>query len=447
MDKHMAEQYRAAVEHINHISKYGSHTGVECAAALLQEMGNPERKLKMIHVAGTNGKGSVCAYLSEILMQHGLKTAMFVSPHLVKINERIRINGTMITAEQFLEGFAVVEQAEARLLANDFGGITYFDFLFGIAVDWFAKEHVDVVVMETGLGGRLDSTNAVEHPILSVITSISLDHTDILGNTIEEIAAEKAGIIKAGVPVVYDAGNSASAAVIANAAAQKEALSIPVEETQWKIREIGTKDIDFLLNNRYYKSSVFSVHTPAVYQAANCSVALTAAAALKEHTDLLPQFDEELARQAVARTVWEGRMEEVQEGIYIDGAHNPDGIKNFLMTAAAMKKNTGQPMILLFSAVKDKKHDDMIAGICRSRIFDEFIVTQIGGARCLSAEEIEKEFQEHTDCKVKAFANMEDAFAYGQERAGKSCTLLCAGSLYLIGEIKSFIAARQQNGD
>ena len=198
--------WEEAVEHINSVSRYGNRPGAECTKALLARLGNPERELKIIHIAGTNGKGSVCMYIAGMLRSLGLNTGVFTSPHLIRENERIRFNDELISDEDFTDCFEKVHRAELELLKDGFGQISYFDFFVGIAMLYYAMKKPDVVILETGLGGRLDSTNAVESPVMTVITSISLDHVAILGDTVEKIAAEKAGIIKHGAPVVYVAG-------------------------------------------------------------------------------------------------------------------------------------------------------------------------------------------------------------------------------------------------
>ncbi|MDD6797217.1 MAG: bifunctional folylpolyglutamate synthase/dihydrofolate synthase [Clostridia bacterium] len=434
--------WEEAINHINSVSRYGNKPGVECTKAVLDKLGNPEQKLKIIHVAGTNGKGSTCMYLASILMECGLKTGVFTSPHLIRENERIRIDGKDISDEDFLKYYELVHKAELELIQEGFGQISYFDFFVAIAFLYYAHENTDAVIMETGLGGRLDSTNAVESPILTIITSISLDHVAILGNTVEKIAAEKAGIIKPSAPLVYIAGEPYSH-VIEKRAKEAGIFAYGVEKGQCEIRENAVKHIDFSLNNIYYKDNVFRISTPAKYQVMNASLALTAAGVLKDNGTFGSAISElgqkewlECIRRAIAGTSWEGRMELIAPGIYVDGAHNPDGIASFLETAGSMKELTGGAFALLFSAVNDKNYDCMIEEICKSRIFDAFVVTQIEGARCLSAGKIAEEFGKYTDTPVIAEADISEAVNVGRTACGKDTTLFCAGSLYLAGEVR-----------
>lgn len=435
--------WEEAVEHINSVSRYGNRPGAECTKALLARLGNPERELKIIHIAGTNGKGSVCMYIAGMLRSLGLNTGVFTSPHLIRENERIRFNDELISDEDFTDCFEKVHRAELELLKDGFGQISYFDFFVGIAMLYYAMKKPDVVILETGLGGRLDSTNAVESPVMTVITSISLDHVAILGDTVEKIAAEKAGIIKHGAPVVYVAGQEYSHVIEEKA----EAMGIKaagVEKSQCEIHEIGSKHIDFSLDSIYYKDNVFRLETPAVYQVMNAALAMTAVQMLVEsrcfdriaYDSMDRQNYIDRIRRGLESVTWEGRMEQVCEGFYIDGAHNPDGIAALLDTAAAMKKNTRGRYVLMFSAVNDKDYSSMIKEICDSNIFDEYVITQIEGARCLDVSKIADTFRRYTDGHVNEEPDVGQAVKKSVECFGGNATVICAGSLYLAGEVR-----------
>lgn len=435
--------WEEAVEHINSVSRYGNRPGAECTKALLARLGNPERELKIIHIAGTNGKGSVCMYIAGMLRSLGLNTGVFTSPHLIRENERIRFNDELISDEDFTDCFEKVHRVELELLNDGFGQISYFDFFVGIAMLYYAMKKPDVVILETGLGGRLDSTNAVESPVMTVITSISLDHVAILGDTVEKIAAEKAGIIKHGAPVVYVAGQEYSHVIEEKA----EAMGIKaagVEKSQCEIHEIGSKHIDFSLDSIYYKDNVFRLATPAVYQVMNAALAMTAVQMLVEsrcfdriaYDSMDRQNYIDRIRRGLESVTWEGRMEQVCEGFYIDGAHNPDGIAALLDTAAAMKKNTRGRYVLMFSAVNDKDYSSMIKEICDSNIFDEYVITQIEGARCLDVSKIADTFRRYTDGHVNEEPDVGQAVKKSVECFGGNATVICAGSLYLAGKVR-----------
>jgi len=426
--------YNEALDYINAIPKYGSETGVVRAGYMLDRMGHPERNMKVIHVAGTNGKGSVCAYLSNIIYESGYKVGLFISPHLVKINERIQINNNMISDKMFAEAFNIVYNIEQSLVEQGFCKMLYFDYLFAMAMYVFEKEHVEYAVLETGLGGRLDSTNAIAHPILSIITSISLDHTEVLGNSISKIAYEKAGIIKKNIPVVYLNQNSEATEVIEEIARQMSSECVQVSSFQWEIIKNNAKHIDFLVQNRYYKSDVFTILSSAKYQVMNCVIALCAIKVIEKQN--LGVFNSESLHRGVVNTFWEGRMEQILRDIYVDGAHNPDGIKAFIDSLYSIKSD--RICTLLFAVVKDKHYNEMIKTICESKMFDNLIVTQLEGARKLDNMEIVKCFRKYTTQPIEAFETVKEGFDYGLATKDEGI-FVCVGSLYLVGEIKQIV--------
>lgn len=422
-------KFNEIVKHLNEIPQFMTLTGVERAEELLKELGNPEKDLKIIHVAGTNGKGSVCAYLNQVLYENGYHTGLFTSPHLVDIRERIRIDSEMISEEQFVMLFERVEAAAEKLEKQGIS-LAYFDYLFGIAMCYFKEQKTDYVIMETGLGGRLDATNAVKNPVLSVITTISLEHTAILGDTIAKIATEKAGIIKEKVPVVYLDKEVEVTKVITRIAKEQGATAVPLHFQSYEILKNNGKYIDFSLHNEYYKNDCFKVATPAVYQAQNCALALMALCVLEQNTGA--HLDQEVTHKAVWNTHWDGRMEEVMPSVYIDGAHNPEGIESFIRSAKTICQN--KKCTLLFSVVKDKNFDTMIKQLCECNLFHHIIVTQVGGMRKLDKESMEDAFKRYTSVPVEELEDTRKAFLTAVQQ--KSDVLMCAGSLYLVGEVK-----------
>ena len=216
--------YTEAITYIEEVPKFTKKNKPENTRELIERIGHPERSMKVIHVAGTNGKGSVCAFLSSILTEAGKCTGLFTSPHLVEITERFQINGQQVAQENFTRAFERVKKEIDAMIGDGFAHPAYFELLFATGLLIFQEAGVEYLVLETGLGGRLDATNLVEHPIACVLTSISLDHMEYLGNTVAEIAGEKAGIIKEGVPVIYDGRNPESEAVILSQAEKMHAL-------------------------------------------------------------------------------------------------------------------------------------------------------------------------------------------------------------------------------
>lgn len=425
--------YKQAVEYLFGLRRFGKETGAQRAGRALEYLSHPEQPLNIIHVAGTNGKGSVCAYITNILLELGYTVGMFTSPHLVRVNERIRLNGELISDEEFLRLFEKVFQVSEVLKEQGFDGLAFFDFIFVMAVCFYAEKKPDYVVIETGLGGSTDATAALSSKMVSVLTSISLDHTEILGETIGEIAAEKAGIIMKGIPVVYWKSDDVSARIIEDTAVKCNSMAYLVDEKSFQIHKLDRKQIDFSLKNRYYKNSMFSIYNTAIYQTANAALALEVIALLGQEKNW------EAARivSAVGRTHWEGRMEEIEHHIYVDGAHNPDGIRKFLNTAQWMKE--GHKMYLLFGAVCEKDYSRMIEEICVMGEFDGFVVTQIPNHRALMLEDMRTEFEKNTDKPVYAIENVHEAYKAAKALLGEDDLLLCAGSLYLVGAIKELI--------
>lgn len=438
-------QYKEAIEHINSITRFGNRKGVECSKAVLEKLGHPEHSFPVIHVAGTNGKGSVCAYLTGILRASGVKVGTFTSPHLVRENERIRYCGEDISDEMFADCFAQVHQAELALLTEGFGQITYFDFFLATALIYFQRVHADAVILETGMGGLYDSTNAVEKPMLSIITSISLDHTSVLGNTTEQIALQKAGIIKEGVPLVYIRGEQYSH-VLEEIAAKKHSVAYGVEKSQCIIRENTDKYIDFSIDNLYYKDSVFRIATPALYQVVNAALAAQAAEVLTQN-GIFGTITREKVKAGLYRTRWEGRMEEISPHIYVDGAHNPDGIDCFIKTARSLKTMLKGRFVCLFSVVRDKQYAEMIYKLCDCGIFDTFLIAPLEGERHLDLDELGAEFCSHMDKPVFRLPSVFEAAQQARRMRDEGCIIMCAGSLYLAGELKRLAECKEKNND
>lgn len=428
--------YQEAAAYILSIPKFTTKNNSGHTKEFLRYLGNPEKKLKVIHVAGTNGKGSVCAYMDAMLRAQGKSVGLFTSPHLVKMNERIVINGDMISDKTFLEVFGIVRGAVKRMEENHLPHPTFFEFLFCMAVTAFARAGVEYAVLETGLGGRLDATNSVEHPICSVITSIGFDHMELLGDTLEKIAGEKAGILKTGTPVFYVEGEEESNRVIENTV---EKLGIPckkIGKNAYKIFGIQNKHIAFSCINAYYEDIIWKLHNTGIYQPENACLALEVMRYLfGEHGNLSDW------KAALERVVWQGRMEEVLPEIYIDGAHNLSAVKRFAESVSVIDKKNQRGKVILFSAVQDKDYHHMIEFLCQHVNAELYVVTQIMDKRAEDITKLADIFRRYTDKPVVEKAVPGDAWKYLLENQnGRS--VYCLGSLYLAGMIKELIGKR-----
>ena len=421
-------EYSEIKAFLNDTPQYGETTGVERAGKLLELLGNPDKNLKIIHIAGTNGKGSVCSYIDDILKKSGYKTGLFTSPHLVTIRERIQVDGELISREDFTQYFnKVYETARANNLK-----LAYFDFFFGAAMLYFDKCKVDYVVLETGLGGSLDATNAVHNPLCCVITTISLEHTAILGDTIKKIAEQKAGIIKQGVPVVYADDNEASG-VIEDIAHSKNSYCYGVSPQQYQIIKNFNGCIDFSLHNEYYINNCLRLATPAIYQVENVSIAITVCRLLKHlyHIDIK---DSAIVDSAGSH-IWQGRMEKLTDNIYVDGAHNPQGIQSFVNSVNGMYADSTDKAALLFSVVSDKNFEQMISILCGCKVCARIAITVTGGIRHLDKEYISAAFKRHTDIEVEVYDSAKEAVLALKNEP----MVFCTGSLYLVADIRKVL--------
>ena len=319
MEEGCPADYQAAAAYIAELPRFTKKHSLEHTKEFLRRLGNPSADRRIIHVAGTNGKGSVCAFLQALLLAEGKETGFFTSPHLISVNERIRKNNVPVSDEMFYEVFCRVYSAAREMEEEGAGHPSYFEFLFGMGMEAFERMDVEYIILETGLGGRLDATNAAECPAVSVITSISLDHTDILGDTVAQIASEKAGIIKDHVPVFFDGSDEEAAKVIRRAAAAKGAPCKEISNHAFEIQEVTRKYIAFSRMNAYDEYVIYRVPICGCYQAMNAEIALeTAEYLLKESAR--DQGRDRRWQEAIASVRWEGRMEEAAPHLILDGA-------------------------------------------------------------------------------------------------------------------------------
>lgn len=424
--------YEEAAAYIEETPKFTKKNTLENTKAILRRLGDPQERMKILHVAGTNGKGSVCSFLASMLHAAGKHTGLFISPHLVDVNERFVIDEEQVDNDRFLEAFRTVMDCVEQIRKEGYAHPTYFEILFLIGIILFEKAEVEYLVLETGLGGRLDATNSTAHPLITVITSISLDHTEYLGNTVEAIAGEKAGIIKEGVPVIYDADNREAAAVIQKRAEELHSPAFGICGEMLKISSMTNKYIDFSINSGYYDYIELSISSVAEYQVKNAALAVTALKIL----DSEGSFTDEVIKQGIARMRWQGRMETVLPGVIIDGAHNEAGVEEFVKTAKRLEGD--EPVTLLFAAVGDKDYRRMIERICRGLRIDRVIVTEVGGYRAVDAKEPAAFFEQYGRARVIVCPDVEEAFSRALAEKGDGI-LFCAGSLYLVGSIKSIL--------
>ena len=442
----MTRAMREAEEYINNIPKFTHKHDLQTTRAYLDYLGAPDRQMRIIHVAGTNGKGSVCKYISRILRSAGYHTGLFVSPHLVDIRERMVYDDAMISAGEFVHYYRIVREAGCSGIVGPHP--TFFEFLFLMAMLWYGDRKPDWLVLETGLGGRLDATNAVADKELTVITRIGMDHMQYLGNTLSAIAAEKAGIIREKVPVITVNEPQESFEVIKETA---QNLRAPLYFTQRE--EYGTSyeeggRICFIFdpqeqNRRQLQLEplALKLHSPALYQSENASLAVLAASELKRQG--VP-VTKDAVITGLESTIWPGRMEEVRNRFYLDGAHNEDGVRAFLLSVSAMHTDGGR--VLLFSAVRDKAYEKELQMIMSSGYFERILTAPIGGSRALTERELKEAvnaaLQSQGDSSlpfVESFDTMDAAVNRAIKLSQNGKTVFAAGSLYLVGRLKEIL--------
>lgn len=424
--------FEEAVDYLYSTPKFTTKNSIEDTQAYLHKMGDPDNKLRIIHVAGTNGKGSVCAYLRYILMEAGYRVASFTSPHLVDVRERFLVDGEMITKEAFLEAFLEIYNSLDWESLEQGAGYhpTFFEYLFFMAMLIFPKENVDFCILETGLGGRLDATNAISQKELSVITRISLDHVEYLGNTIEQIASEKAGIIHAGTPVVFTNAQEEATRVILRQAAKCGVSDYAVSKRDYTFLKIHNKNIAFSLHSEYYGYIRLSLRTIARYQMENAALAVRAIEVL----DRAQTITEEHIIRGVEKCVWQGRMEEVLPEVYVDGAHNEDGIRAFLDTVS--EDGCEGSRTLLFSVVSDKDYEHMIEKLACSGLFEHIAVAHMHTGRATTLEKMSELFARYPQVNYSLHEDVKEAFQELLDSQKQGERIYVAGSLYLVGEIK-----------
>lgn len=443
MEKRVITTFEEAEAYLNDTPRFTAKNNMEDTRAFLHRLGDPDRKMKIIHVAGTNGKGSVCAYMRSILEAAGYRVAVFTSPHLVDIRERFVAEGEMISKEDFLRAFLSVYEMldwEHMKVSGRNGGQsglgntgyhpTFFEYLFFIAMIWFPERNPDFCILETGLGGRLDATNSVGKKELAVITRISKDHVEYLGDTVEKIAGEKAGIMQEGAEAVcWDSGPGVTA-VFEEKAASLGISAHSVSKQDYRFLKFNKKSIDFSVRTGYYGYISLTLQTIAAYQMENAALAVRAIEVL----DCGRTVMEAHIRQGVEACFWAGRMEEVRPEVYVDGAHNEDGLRAFLESVSLDGIQGGRS--LLFSVVRDKDYEKMAEELVRSGLFDRIAVTHMQTGRALEMSRLKEVFDRYPDCCYSIYDNVTAAFRELLRSRKPDGRVYIAGSLYLAGEIK-----------
>ncbi len=444
--------YGKAVEYIDGLYKFTSKNKLSHTRECLKRLGDPQDHYRYIHVAGTNGKGSTCTFIADCLRESGYRTGLFTSPHLIRINERMAVDGISADDKDFTAAFERVKALSEEIEKDGMYHPTYFEFLFLMAAYFFEEKNVDFAVFETGLGGRLDATNALPAPEVSVITSISLDHTKQLGSTLIEIAGEKAGIIKPQVSCIYNdncpevrQAVEAARKMVETGGGHEDGYFAGAAEEIPGVRDIAlseyapviTKEDEdgtaFLLPYEVYKDIEFKCGYRADWQADNASLAMIALQNMK--CGIRPGVSD--IKRGIEKSRIPGRLQEISEDIFIDGAHNPDGIRR--VCASASKIAEGRKICVVFGAMKDKDCEGMTDIIIKDLKPDRLITVSPDEYRGKSGELIKEVFRSAGyKGNITAFDSPDEAVGYARKTKGANETVFIIGSIYLAGHAAEY---------
>ena len=416
--------YEEVLDRIEHQRRFGNRPGAEVSALMLEKLGRPQQNMSVIHIAGTNGKGSVSAFLCSILKEAGIRTGMFTSPHLVDFRERICVDGQMISREE------VVKLGD-MLLGEKFGAVpTMFDYCLAMALLYYEKEQCQAAVIETGLGGRLDSTNAIGVPEVTVITKIGYDHMAILGDTLDKIAAEKAGVIKKGTKLVMESQEQEAMEVLLKTA-EKEAV------TEIKIADMHDVAECRYENGRQYfsyqKYKNLEMAMLGVHQYENAAAAILAAEIFLRDRGISENQAEYYIREGIRKTRWEGRMEILNTDpfLMVDGAHNGNGVAALAESLRTLFP--GEKFHFVMGVMADKNYDEMIEELLPLAL--DFKTVTVESERALAAQELSEKI------RAKGICDAGLLHSYDELKPGRldvSCKTIAFGSLYFVGEIKKY---------
>lgn len=429
---------------IEELKKRGSVPGLNAIEGLLEELGHPEDNLKIVHIAGTNGKGSIFAYLSSILIAAGFKVGRYISPTISCYEERFQINGKYITKDKLARLYNIVEEAMKREEEKTGLKPTLFEVETAISFLYFKEEKVDYALIEVGMGGRMDATNVIRHPELTVISSISYDHQAFLGDTLEEIAWQKAGIIKESCPVVLSENSDEVCKVIEQEATKKKVKCIEIKPTDYEVLSETPYGSTFLWKEQRYETKL-----PGRHQVSNAVTALAASEYLfrkdyeknnarKAIAKKLDEMNVKSAQQGgIIRTCWPGRLEVLKKEplFYRDGAHNPDGAKK--LAAFLQKYFTNKKIIYIMGVLKDKEYKKMLRYLMP--VAKEVYVFKPKNERGLSAQILADTIKEVADVSVTIESDVNAAVFRALDTAKPDDVLVACGSLSFMEEMEDIL--------
>ncbi|MBS5787270.1 MAG: bifunctional folylpolyglutamate synthase/dihydrofolate synthase [Clostridioides difficile] len=426
--------YEEALQYISNTNRFGIKLGLETVSRLLELLGNPQENLNIIHVAGTNGKGSVCSFISNILIDAGYSVGLYTSPYLENFTERIRVDQNEIRKEEVANIVKLIDKKISIMLNEGYPNPTEFEIVTAMALYYYNLCNVDYVVLEVGLGGRYDATNVIKESLVSVITSISLDHIGVLGDTISKIAYEKAGIIKNNGTVVVYKQEYETEEVIREICRKKDAKYIGVDFDSIEIvrSDINTQIFNYSSSTYEYKN--LEIKLIGEHQIKNALLAINVIEYLNINKKI--NVNIENIKTGLLDTKWPGRIEIIKEDplFIIDGAHNLDGAKS--LAKVLEKKFSGKKETLIIGMLKDKDIDSVLEVL--TPYFDKVITTYPISDRSMEADDLKIKISNYID-DVVAIKDINDAVNLALKNAKKDDVIIAAGSLYMIGSIRTIV--------
>lgn len=427
--------YKEAMEYIEEISKYGSVLGLDNMRELCRRLGNPQEELRIVHIAGTNGKGSVLAYISTVLKAAGYRTGRYISPVIFNYRERIQLNGRPITKQALCESLQPVREAAQQMTEEGLPHPTPFEIETALAFCYFKKMKCDIVVLETGLGGALDATNIITMAVAAVFTSISMDHMQYLGDSLEKIAENKAGIIKNNCYVISAEQQPEVMETLRRRAAEKDSPFYPLDSQRISKIKYGVEKQRFSYNG--YKD--LEIALAGKHQIENAALAVMVIEALNRNGYAI---GERALRKGLAETVWRGRFSIIAKKPYfiVDGAHNEDAAKK--LAESVRFYFTNRRIIYIMGILRDKEYDKIIRETYEPA---EHIITVTPphNPRAMQAYELAKEAQEYHE-SVTAADSLEEAVELGYMLADKDSIIIAFGSLSFLGDLIDIVENRDK---
>ena len=425
-------RYEEAMKYITEVGNFGSNYGLERTYKLLEYLSNPEKDLKFIHIAGTNGKGSTTSMIAEILMGAGYKVGMYTSPFIEEFEERIQINRNNIPKEKLASLMDEVKAAVDKVIEDGYSHPTEFEIITVLMLLYFKKENIDFGVIEVGLGGTLDSTNVIT-PVLQVITSISFDHTNLLGNTLEEIAGEKAGIIKSGIPTVIYPQKAEALKVIENKCSEMNSKLYIANCDNFKFENVVNEDRPYQLL-KYNNEVDILLPLLGEHQITNLSVAMTSIEVLNNINMTNILLDSIV--KSIKNVKWKGRLEVLSKNPYvvIDGAHNIQGIET--LSRNIKKYFKYENLYLILGILADKDVEEMIKVI--APMAKKIYAVTPNSIRAELAEDLKREIIKYNE-NCEAYDDYKEAYLTAINDANENDFVLASGSLYMIGDMRKII--------